>query len=70
MKMAIKQKNDIIQKEKNSNSSIFDIVYNEFFNNYISGEFFSKLSDNKTIFYVKTDYSIIKLGELLKIILS
>ena len=50
-------KNDIIKKEKNSNSSIFDIVYNNFiFSNYISGDFFSKLSNNKTIFYVKTDY--------------
>ena len=48
-------KSDISQKEKNSNSSIFDIVYNDIiFNNYISGDFFSKLSNNKTIFYVKT----------------
>ena len=46
---------DIIPKEKNSNASIFDIVYNDIiFNNYISGDFFSKLSNNKTIFYVKT----------------
>ena len=53
----IKAKNDCIPKEKNSNSSIFDIVYNDIiFNNYISGDFFSKLSNNKTIFYVKTDY--------------
>jgi hypothetical protein len=52
-----KTKNDIIPKEKNSNTSIFDIVYNDIiFNNYISGDFFSNLSDNKTIFYVKTDY--------------
>ena len=52
-----KTKNDIILKEKNSNSSIFDIVYNDIiFNNYISGDFFSKLSNDKTIFYVKTDY--------------
>jgi hypothetical protein len=51
-----KTKNDIIPKEKNSNTSIFDIVYNDIiFNNYISGDFFSNLSDNKTIFYVKTD---------------
>ena len=50
-----KNDNDIIPKEKNS--SIFDIVYNDIiFNNYISGDFFSKLSNNKTIFYVKTDY--------------
>ena len=49
--------NDIIQKRKISNSSIFDIVYNEIiFDNYISGDFFSLLSNNKTIFYVKTDY--------------
>ena len=47
----------IDENEKNSNSSIFDIVYNDIiFNNYISGDFFSKLSNNKTIFYVKTDY--------------
>ena len=53
----IKTKNDIIPKEKNSNSSIFDIVYNDvIFNNYISGDFFSNLSNNKTILYVKTDY--------------
>lgn len=52
-----KRKNDIILKEKNSKSSIFDIVYNDIiFNNYISGDFFSKLSNNKTILYVKTDY--------------
>ena len=52
-----KIKNDIIPKEKNSISSIFDIVYNDIiFKNYISGDFFSKLSNNKTIFYVKTDY--------------
>jgi len=52
-----KAKNDIIPKEKISDSSIFDIVYNDIiFNNYISGDFFSKLSNNKTIFYVKTDY--------------
>jgi hypothetical protein len=52
-----KTKNDIIPKEKNSISSIFDIVYNDIiFNNYISGDFFSKLSNSKTIFYVKTDY--------------
>jgi hypothetical protein len=49
--------NDIIPKRKISNSSIFDIVYNEIiFDNYISGDFFSQLSNNKTIFYVKTDY--------------
>ena len=49
--------NDIIPKGKISNSSIFDIVYNEIiFDNYISGDFFSLLSNNKTIFYVKTDY--------------
>ena len=49
--------NYIIPKEKNSNSSIFDIVYNDIiFSNYISGDFFSKLSNNKTILYVKTDY--------------
>ena len=52
-----KIKNDVIPKEKNSVSSIFDIVYNDIiFNNYISGDFFSKLSNSKTIFYVKTDY--------------
>ena len=52
-----KIKNDIIPKEKNSNSSIFDIVYNDvIFNNYISGDFFSELSNNKTILFVKTDY--------------
>jgi len=52
-----KIKNDIYPKEKNLNSSIFDIVYNDIiFNNYLSGDFFSKLSNNKTIFYVKTDY--------------
>lgn len=52
-----KSKNDIITKEKNLNSSIFDIVYNNIiFNNYISGDFFSKLSNNKSIIYVKTDY--------------
>jgi hypothetical protein len=52
-----KSKNDNIPKEKNSISSIFDIVYNDIsFNNYISGDFFSKLSNNKTILYVKTDY--------------
>jgi len=57
-----KQKNkaDILaidEKEKNSNSSIFDIVYNDIiFKNYICGDFFSKLSNNKTILYVKTDY--------------
>ena len=46
---------DIIQKEMNLNSSIFDIVYNDIiFKNYISGDFFSKFSNNKTIFYVKT----------------
>ena len=51
-----KAKNDIIPK-KNSNSSIFDIVYNDIiFSNYISGDFFSQLSDSKTILYVKTDY--------------
>jgi hypothetical protein len=45
-----KSKNDIIPKEKNSISSIFDIVYNDIsFNNYISGDFFSQLSNNKTI---------------------
>jgi hypothetical protein len=50
-------KNDIIPKEKNSISSIFDIVYNDIiFKNYISGDFFLKLSNNKTIFYVKTNY--------------
>ena len=44
-------------KNKTSNSSIFDIVYNDIiFKNYISGDFFLKLSNNKTIFYVKTDY--------------
>ena len=49
--------NDFIPKEKNSNSSIFDIVYNDvIFNKYISGDIFSKLSNNKTIFYVKIDY--------------
>ena len=53
----IKAKNDCIPKEKNSNSSIFDIVYNDIiFNNYISGDFFSKLSNNKTIFYVATHF--------------
>jgi len=54
-----KNDNDIILKEKISisNSSIFEIVYNDIiFNNYISGEFFSNLSNNKTILYVKTDY--------------
>ena len=52
-----KKKNDINQKEKNSNYSIFDIVYNDIiFSNYISGDFFSNLSNNKTIYYVKTDY--------------
>ena len=52
-----KTKNYIIPKEMNSNSSIFDIVYNDIiFNNYISGDFFSKLSNRKTILYVKTDY--------------
>ena len=50
-------KNDIIPKENISISSIFDIVYNDIiFKNYISGDFFSELSNNKTIFYVKTDY--------------
>ena len=50
-------KNDIILKEKNSNSSIFDIIYNDIiFSNYISGDFFSKLSNSKTILYIKTDY--------------
>lgn len=53
----IKNDNDIIPKEKILNSSIFDIVYNDIiFSNYISGDFFSKLSNKKTIFYVKTDY--------------
>ena len=54
-----KTKNDIIPIpiENNSNFSIFDIVYNDIiFNNYISGDFFSKLSNSKTILYVKTDY--------------
>ena len=52
-----KTKNDIFPKEKNSNYSIFDIVYNDIiFNNYVSGDFFSNLSNNKTIFFVKTDY--------------
>jgi len=52
-----KIKNDIIPNEKNSNSSIFDIVYNDvIFNDYINGDFFSKLSNNKTILFVKTDY--------------
>ena len=52
-----KTKSDIIPKEKNSNSSIFDIVYNDIiFSNYISGDFFSQLSNNKTIFYAKTNY--------------
>ena len=47
----------IDKNEKSSNSSIFEIVYNDIiFNNYINGDFFSKLSNNKTIFYVKTDY--------------
>ena len=50
-------KHIINPKENNSNPSIFDIVYNDIiFTNYISGDFFSKLSNNKTIFYVKTDY--------------
>ena len=50
-------KNFIIPRETISNSSIFDIVYNNIiFSNYISGDFFSKLSDNKTILFVKTDY--------------
>ena len=49
--------NKNIPKEKNSYSSIFDIVYNDIiFDNYISGDFFLQLSNNKTIFYVKTDY--------------
>lgn len=49
--------NNIITKLKNSNSSIFDIVYNNIiFSNYISGDFFSKLSNNKSIIYIKTDY--------------
>ena len=52
-----KTKNDFFPKEKNSNYSIFDIVYNDIiFSNYISGDFFSNLSNNKTIYYVKTDY--------------
>ena len=54
-----KNDNNIIPNEKISisNSSIFEIVYNDIiFNNYISGEFFSNLSNNKTIFYVKKDY--------------
>ena len=47
----------IDENKKKSNSSIFDIVYNDIiFSNYISGDFFSKLSNNKTILYVKTDY--------------
>ena len=47
--------NYIIPKEKNSNSSIFDIVYNDIiFHNYINGDFFSKLSNSKTIFYANT----------------
>ncbi len=52
-----KTKIDIFPKENNSNYSIFDIVYNDvIFNNYINGDFFSTLSNNKTIFFVKTDY--------------
>jgi len=52
-----KIKNDIIPKKIISNSSIFDIVYNDIiFSNYISGDFFSALSNSKTILYVKTDY--------------
>jgi len=55
-----KNKEDILAidgKEKNSNSSIFDIVYNDIiFKNYICGDFFSKLSNNKTILHVKTNY--------------
>lgn len=47
----------IDENEKNLNSSIFDIVNNDIiFNNYISGDFFSNLSNDKTILYVKTDY--------------
>ena len=50
-------RNDNILKGKISNFSIFDIVYNDIiFNNYISGDFFSKLSNNKTIFYVATHF--------------
>ena len=51
-----KTKNGIIQKKKNSNSSIFDIVYNDIiFRNYISGDFFSRLSNRKTILFVRSD---------------
>lgn len=51
-----KTKNEIIPKQKNSNSSIFDIVYNNIiFSNYISGDFFSRLSNRKTIFFVRSD---------------
>ena len=40
---------------ENKNSSIFDIIYNDIiFDNYISGDFFSNLSNSKTIFYVNT----------------
>ena len=50
-----KIKNVIITKEKISNSSNFDLVYNDIiFNNYISGDFFLTLSNSKTIFYAKT----------------
>jgi len=50
-----KATNNIIFKQKNLNSFIFDIINNSIiFNNYISGDFFSKLSNNKTIFYAKT----------------
>ena len=44
------------ENKKNSNSSIFDIIYNDIiFDNYISGDFFSKLSNKETIFYVQTN---------------
>ena len=50
-------KQKMLLSKKISNSSIFDIVYNNIiFNNYIIGDFFSQLSNRKTIFYVKTDY--------------
>ena len=56
-KKSNRSKNNITPKETNSNFSIFDIVYNDIiFSNYISGDFFSNLSNNKTILYVKTDY--------------
>lgn len=44
------------ENKKNSNSSIFDIIYNDIiFDNYISGDFFSNLSNSETIFYVQTN---------------